>query len=97
MFITEQKAWQTPGRLDGQRWAWPSTCVDPEYDDPEYRQANFGHIQEIVETFFLLQTADEIYHEGQARGLAIGALNAPDDLLDDEHLLARRLLRSGRP
>ena len=39
--------------------------------------------------FFLLQTADEAYHDGQARGLPIGPINSPDDLLDDEHLRAR--------
>ena len=51
--------------------------VDPAYDDPAYRQAQFPHIQEIVEAFFLLQTADEAYHDGQARGLPIGVINAP--------------------
>ena len=30
-----------------------------------------------------------VYHEGQARGLPIGVLNAPEDLFDDEHLVAR--------
>ena len=39
--------------------------------------------------FFLLQSADEAYHDGQARGLPIGPINSPDDLLDDEHLRAR--------
>ena len=34
----------------------------------------------VVEVFFLLQTADEAYHDGQARGLAIGPINSPDDL-----------------
>ena len=72
---------------------WRSTSRDEEYDDPAYRQAHFGHIQEIVEAFFLLQTADEAYREGQARGLAIGPINSPDDLLDDEHLAGPGLLR----
>jgi crotonobetainyl-CoA:carnitine CoA-transferase CaiB-like acyl-CoA transferase len=36
-----------------------------------------------------LQTAQEAYHDGQARGLPIGPINSPDDLLCDEHLLAR--------
>ena len=63
--------------------------VQPEYLDAEYRQHNFGHIQSIVEAFFLLQPADEAYHDGQARGMAVGPINSPDDLLDDEHLQAR--------
>jgi crotonobetainyl-CoA:carnitine CoA-transferase CaiB-like acyl-CoA transferase len=63
--------------------------LDPEYEDAAYRQENFGHIQGLVEVFFLLQTADEAYHEGQARGLPIGVAYAPDDLFHDEHLRAR--------
>ncbi len=88
IFVAEQKAWHTLlDWIDSRGLA--VDLLDPEYDDPGFRQRNFGHIQEIIETFFLLQTADEAYHEGQARGLAVGPLNAPDDLLDDEHLRAR--------
>jgi crotonobetainyl-CoA:carnitine CoA-transferase CaiB-like acyl-CoA transferase len=63
--------------------------IEPQYEDAAYRQANFGHVQELVEVFFLLQTAGEAYHDGQARGLPIGIAYAPDDLFHDEHLLAR--------
>jgi crotonobetainyl-CoA:carnitine CoA-transferase CaiB-like acyl-CoA transferase len=63
--------------------------IDPAYDDPAYRLGQFAHIQELVEVFFLLQSASDAYHEGQARGLPIGVLNAPEDLLDDAHLQAR--------
>jgi crotonobetainyl-CoA:carnitine CoA-transferase CaiB-like acyl-CoA transferase len=88
IFVAEQKAWLT--LLD-----WIDTkglavdLLDPQYADPAYRQEHFQHIQEVIEVFFLLQTAEEAYHEGQARGLAIGPINAPDDLLDDVHLQAR--------
>lgn len=88
LFVVDQKAWRS--LVD-----WMATkdlavdLLDPEYDDPAYRQEHFGHIQELVEVFFLLQTADEAYREGQARGLSIGPVNAPDDLLEDEHLQAR--------
>ena len=88
IFATDQKQWEV--LLD-----WLDTkgvavdLRDPEFADPAYRQANFHHIQEVVEVFFLLQTADEAYHDGQARGLPIGTINSPDDLLHDEHLLAR--------
>jgi benzylsuccinate CoA-transferase BbsE subunit len=88
LFVVDQKAWRT--LVD-----WMATkdlavdLLDPEYDDPAYRQEHFGHIQELVEVFFLLQTADEAYREGQARGLSIGPVNSPDDLLEDEHLAAR--------
>ena len=63
--------------------------VEPQYEDAAFRQANFGHVQELVEVFFLLQTAQEAYHAGQARGLPIGIAYAPDDLFHDEHLKAR--------
>jgi crotonobetainyl-CoA:carnitine CoA-transferase CaiB-like acyl-CoA transferase len=88
IFATDQKQWEVV--LD-----WLDTkgvAVDlhsAAFADPTYRQANFHHIQEVVEVFFLLQTAHEAYHEGQARGLPIGPINSPDDLLEDEHLKAR--------
>ena len=88
MFVGDQKQWEV--LLD-----WIDTkgiavdLRDPAFADPAYRQANFGHIQDVVEVFFLLQTAQEAYHDGQARGLPIGPINSPDDLLCDEHLLAR--------
>jgi crotonobetainyl-CoA:carnitine CoA-transferase CaiB-like acyl-CoA transferase len=63
--------------------------VEPEYQDLAHRQANFGHVQEMVEVFFMVHEADELYHEGQRRGLPIGVTNAPEDLFTDEHLLAR--------
>ena len=50
---------------------------------------NFDHIQDAIEVFFLLQTAESAYHEGQRRGLPIGIVNAPEDVLADEHLRAR--------
>lgn len=63
--------------------------TDPEYGDLMHRQANFHHVQGVVETFFLVNDSSYVYHEGQARGLPIGVLNAPEDLYDDEHLAAR--------
>lgn len=63
--------------------------VDPAYLELGHRQRNFGHVQEMVEVFFLLHDADTLYHEGQRRGLPIGVTNAPEDLFADEHLAAR--------
>jgi crotonobetainyl-CoA:carnitine CoA-transferase CaiB-like acyl-CoA transferase len=88
MFVADQKQW--PVLLD---WMQSKDLAvdldDPAYLDAAHRQANFDHIQEVVEVFFLLQTADEAYLEGQARNLPIGVVNHPDDLLDDAHLQAR--------
>jgi benzylsuccinate CoA-transferase BbsE subunit len=63
--------------------------ADPSYSEVVHRQQHFGDIQNLVECFFLVQTADEAYHDGQARGLPIGVLNAPEDVLEDEHMRAR--------
>jgi crotonobetainyl-CoA:carnitine CoA-transferase CaiB-like acyl-CoA transferase len=62
---------------------------DPAYLDVAHRQANFGHIQDIIECFFLVQPAEDVYLEGQERGLPIGILNAPEELFRDDHLRAR--------
>jgi crotonobetainyl-CoA:carnitine CoA-transferase CaiB-like acyl-CoA transferase len=93
IFVAEQKAWRTLVE-------WIDTMglavdlLDASYDDPGFRQTHFDHIQEIIEVFFLLQTAEEAYIEGQARGLSIGPINSPDDLLDDIHLKAREFFVS---
>jgi crotonobetainyl-CoA:carnitine CoA-transferase CaiB-like acyl-CoA transferase len=68
--------------------------TDPAYDELPHRQANFAHIQEILEAFFLIQDADTIYHEGQARGLPIAPVYSPDDVLADEHLAAREFFQT---
>jgi crotonobetainyl-CoA:carnitine CoA-transferase CaiB-like acyl-CoA transferase len=46
-------------------------------------------VQELVECFFLIQDSHDAFHDGQAAGLPIGVLNAPEDLFGDEHLKAR--------
>jgi crotonobetainyl-CoA:carnitine CoA-transferase CaiB-like acyl-CoA transferase len=68
--------------------------TDAAYSDLEYRQQNFAHIQEILEVFFLLRTAEAAFHDGQARALPIGILNAPEDLYHDEHLIERGFFQS---
>jgi crotonobetainyl-CoA:carnitine CoA-transferase CaiB-like acyl-CoA transferase len=88
IIVAEQKGWQALVEwLDSRDMA--VDLVQPEYQDAGYRQQAFAHIQAVVESFFLLQTAAEAYHDGQARGLPIGPINSPDDLLADEHLRAR--------
>jgi crotonobetainyl-CoA:carnitine CoA-transferase CaiB-like acyl-CoA transferase len=88
IMVAEQKGWQALVEwLDSKDLA--VDLVQPQYLDPAFRQQDFAHIQEVVESFFLLQTAEEAYHAGQTRGLPIGPINSPDDLLADEHLRAR--------
>lgn len=89
LITAEQKPWQaTLEWLDSHGLA--ADLIEERYGSPEYRLANFSHIQGIVEVFFLLQEAETAYREGQARGLPIGVLNAPEDLPHDRHLQERR-------
>ena len=62
---------------------------DSEYQDSEFRQQQSAHIQDLIECFFLVSDVETLYREGQKRGLAIGKLNAPEDLLNDPHLRDR--------
>lgn len=88
LVLADQKPWQVlVDWLDSEGLALDLT--DPAYSDVEHRQANFDHVQDAIEVFFLLQTAEAAYHEGQRRGLPIGIVNAPEDVLEDEHLRQR--------
>ena len=57
--------------------------------EAHFRQDNFEDVQTVIECFFLTKTADEVFKEGQARSIPIGALYGPEDLVDDDHLKAR--------
>jgi benzylsuccinate CoA-transferase BbsE subunit len=88
LITSEQKPWEA--LVDWMDQAgMAADLAEPAFSDPAYRQANFAHIQGIVECFFLLKTSDEILREGQARQLPIGIIYAPEDLFADDHLLAR--------
>jgi benzylsuccinate CoA-transferase BbsE subunit len=88
LILSDLKPWKALVRwLDEHDLA--TDLVDPAYDHLDHRQANFAHVQDVVEVFFLLNDSSYAYHEGQRRGLPVGVLNAPEDLFDDEHLQAR--------
>ena len=88
LVITEEKPWQALIEWLGHHDLL-SGLDNPAYLDAGYRQAHFDEIQQVVEAFFLVNSAHDMYREGQARGLPIGILNAPEDLFADEHLRAR--------
>ncbi|MDP3747704.1 MAG: CoA transferase [Phenylobacterium sp.] len=89
LIVAEPKSWEALVRwMDGHGMA--AQLTEPDFSDVAYRQANFDQIQELVECFFLVHGSDEMYKEGQAMGLPIGVLNAPEDLFADEHLIARK-------
>ena len=88
LILSEPKAWKAlVDWMDSKGMAVQLT--DPAFSDVAYRQQHFHEVQELVECFFLIQDSHEAYHDGQAAGLPIGVLNAPEDLFDDEHLAAR--------
>jgi crotonobetainyl-CoA:carnitine CoA-transferase CaiB-like acyl-CoA transferase len=88
LILSEPKAWNAlVDWMDSKGMAVQLT--DPAFSDVAYRQQHFHEVQELVECFFLIQDSHEAYHDGQAAGLPIGVLNAPEDLFDDEHLQAR--------
>ena len=88
LIVAEPKAWEALVRwMDAKGLA--AQLTEPAFSDVAYRQANFSQIQDVVECFFLIHASDDMYKEGQAAGLPIGVLNAPEDLFEDEHLVAR--------
>jgi crotonobetainyl-CoA:carnitine CoA-transferase CaiB-like acyl-CoA transferase len=60
--------------------------ADPAYEELTHRQDRFAHILDILTAFFRAQPVQSVYHGGQERGLPIGVVNAPEDVLRDEHL-----------
>jgi crotonobetainyl-CoA:carnitine CoA-transferase CaiB-like acyl-CoA transferase len=88
LILSEPKAWRSlVSWLDEKGMA--AMLTDPEYSEIKFRQDNFHLVQEVVECFFLVHDSEQMYKEGQAAGLPIGVLNAPEDLFADEHLQAR--------
>jgi crotonobetainyl-CoA:carnitine CoA-transferase CaiB-like acyl-CoA transferase len=88
LILSDPKAWATTV-------AWmadlgvAADLTDEKYTELEYRQREFAHVQDLIEVFFLMQDSATAYREGQRRGLPIGPMQAPEDLLIDEHLNAR--------
>lgn len=68
--------------------------LEEKYLTLKVRQENFPHIQSIIETYFLLTPALEAAEECQRFGLPVGPINAPEDLLEDDHLKSRRFFVS---
>jgi benzylsuccinate CoA-transferase BbsE subunit len=88
LILSDPKAWNAlVGWMDSKGMALQLT--EPAFSDVAYRQAHFQEVQDLVECFFLVQDSHDAYRDGQAAGLPIGVLNAPEDLFDDEHLKAR--------
>lgn len=60
---------------------------DPKYQDPSVIADSASHIIDgLLASFIASLPAEEVYHAGQQRGFTWGAVRAPEDLLDDQHL-----------
>lgn len=93
LILADQKPWEALVEwMDSAGLA--ADLTDLEYSDLAHRQRNFGHVQELIECFFLLQDSETAYHEGQRRGLPVGPVQAPEEVLDNEHLAARGFFTS---
>lgn len=88
LILSDPKAWKSLVSWLAEK-GMEADLAGPAYEDVLFRQERFADIQNIVECFFLIQPAGEAYHDGQARGLPIGVINAPEDVLEDEHMRAR--------
>jgi crotonobetainyl-CoA:carnitine CoA-transferase CaiB-like acyl-CoA transferase len=97
LILADPKPWGALVQwLDSEGMA--TDLTDPAYDELAHRQEHFPHVQDVLECFFLIQDADTVFHEGQARGLPIGVLSAPEELYDDVHLQARGFFEAvGQP
>ena len=88
LIVSEQKPWANlVDWMDGLGMA--ADLVEPGYAEYAYRQEHYSHIQGIVECFFLIIDAETAFHDGQARGLPIGIIAAPEELFGDPHYKAR--------
>ena len=60
--------------------------LDDKYNDPQFIKDNGQNISGLFVDFVASRTQDELYHGGQQRGFAWGAIRTPDDLINDGHL-----------
>ncbi len=88
LILSDVKTWQN-------LVAWLDTMglsldlADEAYLALSHRQEHFSHIQTIMESFFMMKDSADVYREAQERGLPLGPVLAPEQLLEDPHLQER--------
>lgn len=88
LVLSDARAWKIlVGWMEAHGLA--ADLVEPEYDDFAHRQANFSHVQEVLEVFLMLMPADQAFTEGAEYGIPVGLVQSLDEVAADEHLLAR--------
>ena len=88
LILSDARTWQTLVEWLG-TLGLDLDLGDEQYLSLSHRQEHFSHIQTIMESFFLMQDSDTVYREAQRRGLPLGPVLAPEQLLEDEHLKER--------
>ena len=63
--------------------------TDEKYQDPNERLRALDHIDAIFGRFVRDRSRQELYHEGQRRGIICVPVNSVADLLQDDQLLSR--------
>ena len=71
----------------------PAELADPAFDQMMTRIMRREEIFAVLGPFLETMTTREATEEAQRRGIVITPINTPADILVDEHLLARGLLR----
>lgn len=62
---------------------------DPAFEDPAHRAANYKEVWLALKRLAEKHDAERIYRLGQSAGLPWGVVRAPEEVLDDPHLVAR--------
>ena len=76
LMLSEPKPWAALVEwMDGEGMA--ANLVDPQYANFAYRSSNYPDVQTIVECFFLIKGSQEVFIEGQKRGLPIAVIASP--------------------
>ena len=70
----------------------PEELADPAFDQMMTRIMRREEIFAVLGPFLATMTTEEAAGEAQRRGIVFTPINGPTDILEDEHLLARRAL-----
>jgi benzylsuccinate CoA-transferase BbsF subunit len=72
------------------RWLEPRWLTDPRFADSPTRWAHRDDLDLEITRVFARRTRQELEHEGQhVQRLPVGAVDTPNELLEDPHLTAR--------
>ncbi len=62
---------------------------DPAFEDPRHRARGYGELMAATQRLAERHDGEELFRLGQEAGLPWGVIRAPDEALDDRHLIAR--------